>query len=52
MMNTSKVIYNNSLQSNAIAKEEIEQTGHVICHQLTQFKFKKLLVKYILLYDW
>lgn len=27
-------------------EEEIEQTGRVICHQMTKFKFKKQLVKY------
>lgn len=52
MMNASTVIYNNSLQSDAAAEEEIEQTGHVICHQMTQFKFKKLPVKYNWLHNW
>lgn len=52
MMNASTVIYNNSLQSGAIAEEEIEQTGHVICHQMTQFKFKKLPVKNNWLHNW
>lgn len=52
VMNASTVIYNNSLQSDAIAEEEIEQTGHVICHQMTQFKFKKLPVKNNWLHNW
>jgi len=33
MMDASTVIYNNSLQSDAIAEEEREQTGRVLCHQ-------------------
>jgi len=40
------VINNETLQSEASAKKEIEQTGRVICHHMTKFKFKKLLVKY------
>lgn len=42
-MEASIVIYNDSLQSGAIAEEEIEQTGRVICHRMTQFKFKNCL---------
>lgn len=45
-MKASALIYNDSLQSGAIAEEEIEQTGHVICHKMTQFKFKKLPVEH------
>lgn len=46
MMEASTVIYNDSLQNGAIAEEEIEQTGRVICHKMTQFKFKKLLIEH------
>lgn len=46
MMKASALIYNDSLQSGAIAEEEIEQTGRVICHKMTQFKFKKLPVEH------
>lgn len=40
------VINNETLHSEASAKKEIAQTGRVICHHMTKFKFKKLLVKY------
>lgn len=40
------MINTETLYSEASEKKEIVQTSRIICHHMTKFKLKKLLIKY------